>query len=472
MILGDDKSAGWLLDLDLFSPGNTSQLAVYTTGIIADLAEKRVAGFPVTYGDVWGRDIARHYLPGTTASNFFANSTEKVDHGASITMSSVQELGSYKEHELPFPIIVANAYSPSIENDTAGTVGYFDGATIPLRTVIYEFTPLEFGSYDPQLAHFLPMKSLGTPMKAGKVYNGMCATNFDNAGWIAGASSDLFHQYNVSAPAVFKVGFLPTIDRINSTFGTLQPEQQLDISAVANPFYKVRSAVKDVAYVDEEQTQLRLVDGGLDGELDPIAPLAIPARGVDLIIITDAASDSAYLKPEGSAIAATIARAALYPDGTFSLPPLPKTTNTFVAQGLNVRPTFFGCDATPSRLKKKKHAAAYPVLVYLPNYDPTGITNVSTSVSSFTNDETVAILNAADQIGHNGILSKDGTVDVTWATCMACAVVEGARGKTGVDRTSACDVCFKRYCWDGVEDTVDTSATDTTRVKSGADAKQ
>lgn len=42
------------------------------------------------------------------------------------------------------------------------------------------------------------------------------------------------------------------------------------------------------------------------------------------------------------------------------LPPLPKSPATFIAQGLNKRPTFFGCNAAPSKLAGKAVESAYP----------------------------------------------------------------------------------------------------------------
>ena len=97
--------------------------------------------------------------------------------------------------------------------------------------------------------------------------------------------------------------------------------------------------------------------------------------------------------------------------------------------------------------------------MYLPNFDPTGVTNQSTSVTTYSREAVRGFLNAADQIGHNGILDGDGEADGEWATCMACAVVERARGKAGVDRTKACVQCFERYCWNGEEAVAAGNAT-------------
>ena len=49
----------------------------------------------------------------------------------------------------------------------------------------------EVGSYDPTLAAFTPTKYLGSR-------NGTCVTNYDQLGWIEGASSNRFNVYNTS----------------------------------------------------------------------------------------------------------------------------------------------------------------------------------------------------------------------------------------------------------------------------------
>lgn len=129
MVVGSDDNPGWMLDENLASPGTTAELTEFLTQSIVELEGKYEDGFAVTLIDIWGRSIAHHYLPGTTENNFF-ESTNAVDHGANITMSSFRNLTTYKSHDMPFPIIISTAYSPSEVNDTA-----YDGATVPLDTV-------------------------------------------------------------------------------------------------------------------------------------------------------------------------------------------------------------------------------------------------------------------------------------------------------------------------------------------------
>lgn len=43
-------------------------------------------------------------------------------------------------------------------------------------------------------------------------------------------------------------------------------------------------------FIDSNQTLLAMVDGGEDGEVDPLQPLLVKARGVDVILAIDAVS--------------------------------------------------------------------------------------------------------------------------------------------------------------------------------------
>ncbi len=292
---------------------------------------------------------------------------------------------------------------------------------------------------------------MGTALVNGTVTSSECVTNFDNAGWVMGASSNLWHAGNLTRPKYWAASVAPVLDLLQSAFNVSQPDEQLDISAVPNPFYLVASPAANLTYPDAEETQLRLVDAGMDGEIVPLAPLAVPAREVDLIIVADGSADAIDNTPTGHSLVATVARNALLPSGTYDLPPLPKTTNTFVAQELNLHPTFFGCNGTAASLHSQPANASYPLMVYLPNYDPAGTTDISTVQTAYSRKAAEAFLDAAVGVASGGRRSGKGTADAAWATCLACAVVERSRGKVGVDRTAACDECFQRYCWGEVE---------------------
>lgn len=48
---------------------------------------------------------------------------------------------------------------------------------------MYEFNPFEFGSYDPDLAHFIELEYVGTNLFNGQPFNSTgCVNGFDNVG--------------------------------------------------------------------------------------------------------------------------------------------------------------------------------------------------------------------------------------------------------------------------------------------------
>lgn len=174
---------------------------------------------------------------------------------------------------------------------------------------IDEATPLEFGAFDANLAHFIDMSYLGSSSINSKA---VCVNNFDNAGFILGASSCLFDAYNVTANIAWTIALSPgeyfsaprvslsyllipesivlvvyeVKEIVNQTFFARQPEQQIDIASTPNPFYGLSPG----SYQDSDQTELRLVDGGLDGANTPILPMLVLAREVDVILVADAVS--------------------------------------------------------------------------------------------------------------------------------------------------------------------------------------
>ena len=111
---------------------------------------------------------------------------------------------------------------------------------------------------------------------------------FDNAGLMIGTSSCDFNPLNITNSTEWtspqELGGL--VQAINSTFGALQPTQEMDVTSVPNPFYglKVRS------YQDANETALSLFDGSLDDENDPLFPLLVKGRKVDVIVALDSVS--------------------------------------------------------------------------------------------------------------------------------------------------------------------------------------
>lgn len=81
------------------------------------------------------------------------------------------------------PILVTDARTP--------------GETlISSSTTVYEFNPLEFGTWDPMTYGFVPLEYLGSNFSGGVLAEDEeCVRGFDNIGYVMGISSSLFNQF-------------------------------------------------------------------------------------------------------------------------------------------------------------------------------------------------------------------------------------------------------------------------------------
>lgn len=140
---------------------------------------------------------------------------------------------------------------------------------------------------------------------------------------------------------------------------------------------------------------------------------------------------------------ATQNRTLLFPSA-YNFPPVPTTSAVFVSSSLTTQPTFFGCNTPISA----------PLLVYLANGGPPRnsqshpLTNTSTDQLVYMPDEIQGMLDQTWAIATQGISnSSSGEADPMWPVCLACAIVDRARNRTGLTREGACIICFERYCW-------------------------
>ncbi|THH03849.1 hypothetical protein EW145_g5959 [Phellinidium pouzarii] len=396
---------GWNAHFDIVAPNNdTAKDLAFYLDIIDEIGGKEEAGFPVTIADFWTRLLARHFVNGTNLVNFF-NETSST-HGAGILFSAIANTSSFVNHEIPFPIVIADTYSP-FENRS--TIMSADEDVVPLTNPIYEFTPFEMGSFDPILAAFAPTKYLGSTNSS------VCVTGFDQAAFVVGTSSELFNEFNVTLQDLLGSSVGPLLELINSSFS--QPGSvELDVSIYPNPFF----GVAPDTFIDSKQEFISLVDGGEDGEVVPIQPLLVRARNVDVIVAIDATSDVDNYAA-GSSLVATQNRTTFFPT-TYSFPQVPNNTETFVSLNLTKHPTFFGCN----------DSAPVPLVIYIANgAAPIGqpsLTNTSTDQTTYEPAQIQAMLDQTFVIATQGFPANSSeTVDPQWPACLACAVVDRAR---------------------------------------------
>lgn len=232
---------------------------------------------------------------------------------------------------------------------TALGVDTADGQCLPgPNATQYEFTPYEFGSWDDGIAAFTQIQYLGSSLTNGApTVPGKCVTGYDNQGYVLGTSSSLFNEGCASSPSD---DTLPSAALTSALEGLVTKAHAAstrdEYAAYPNPFYNLATSPRVAG-----QAELDLVDGGEALQNNPIWPFL--HRSIDALIVNDNSADTSDNFPNGSEILTTYVQAQRA--GLARMPIIP-SVETFVAQGLNKRPTFFGC-----------YNASQMTIVYMPN---------------------------------------------------------------------------------------------------------
>ncbi len=382
----------------------------YDVIAVAQIVGKKEAGFKVTAADVWSRDLAFQLI-------------QAPNGGANVTFDQITSTGAFQSFSLPFPIVTTIQFEPGV-------------CVPPLNASQYEFTPYAFGSWDVGIRAFTPIKFIGTSYNNGQApANGQCVIGYDNAGFVLGTASFLFNEIECRVLPDGSIALEP--DSQNKTFGivtiingiiqgiintqeTLTTEDVLS-ATYPNPFQGSAQSPK-VSSLSE----LNFVDGGETNQNIPLWPLIQPVRKVDLIFANDNSADTTTNFPNGTELMTTYMQAQLV-----GLPfPFIPDVNTFVSQGLNIRPTFFGCNETN-----------VPLVIYLPN------TNISfpSGIPTFTPTYSEADTRGLIQNGFNVATRSNST---QWARCVACAIARRISGLYGTSTSAECRSCFDTYCFE------------------------
>jgi len=399
----------WIQRLQFFLATPNPIQPDYDVIVIAEIVSKKEADFKVTAADVWGRDWAFQLI-------------QAPNRGPNVTFSQITSTDAFKSFSLPFPIVTTIQFDPGM-------------CVPPLNASQYEFTPYSFGSWDIGIRAFTPTKFLGTRYNNGQVpANGQCVIGYDNAGFVLGTSSYLFNEIECRLLPDGPLTLDP--DSENTTFGIvaaingaiqgiINAQEALTtddvLSAVyPNPFQGSAQSPKDSPLSD-----LNFVDGGETSQNIPLWPLIQPVRKVDVIFASDNSADTTTNFPNGTQLMTTYKQATLV-----GLPfPFIPDANTFVSQGLNIRPTFFGCNETN-----------VPLIIYLPN------TNISfpSSIPTFTPKYSEADTRGLIQNGFD-IATRSNSTE--WARCVAYAIARRIEGLYGTSTSAECRSCFDTYCF-------------------------
>ncbi|KAG7446364.1 phospholipase B [Guyanagaster necrorhizus] len=437
---GDDL-AGWLLDLPFATPDGTDIFSdnnqYFFGSILWSIMAKANAGVDTSITDPWSRMISYHFLNQTDRMNFFTNDT---GHGAGQLWSHIPDIPAFQNHQFPFPLVVADS-RPVGSNLTT---------TLDLDAVVYEITPFELASYDPNLSAAVNLSFAGTHLSNGKPENGSaCVSGFDQAGFVMGSSASLFNQILDFARNTLN-GF--SSDDSSGILYVLSRQLQEvrtradDVANWPNPF----NGIKSDTFVDSDKDWLELIDGSSNQENIPYGPLFVKVRGLDVIVTLDSSADQVNDWPNGTGLLFSAKRQAnqLLPSHQ-QFPPIPQTPEAFIDAGVNLRPTFFGCDPV-------QDPQEYPLVIYIPQAPPFNgddpVINSATFRLTYTQKHTRLFL---DQVFNNtisGFTPNTTLADPDFPICLQCASVDRARYKVSsnatIARSSICEQCFKQYCYD------------------------
>ncbi|GAO18021.1 uncharacterized protein UV8b_00862 [Ustilaginoidea virens] len=404
----------WQFDESILKGPSQYSLIQYYKTILDEVQAKQRAGFETTITDYWGRMLSYQLV-------------NAVNGGPGYTFSSVALDADFAAGKAPLPLIVADGRDPGQK-------------IVSANSTIFEFNPWEFGSFDPSLDGFVPLRYVGSNFTNGSVpAGGRCVVGFDNAGFVMGTSSSLFNQivlYLKDGNSNYVPDDVPRfiVDAVVSLLNALGDQDEDIAEWTPNPFRGWNPAANPGA----NSTRLTLVDGGEDLQNVPYHPHLLRARAVDVVFSLDSSADTDSGWPDGASAIATYQRSLLpsVANGT-GFPPVPGR-DTFLNLGLNTRPVFFGCNATNLTVPA-------PLIVYIPNYPYVYHSNISTFQMSIKSGERDAII----QNGWAVATQLNGTRDPDWPVCAGCAILARSFDRTRAAVPDKCRQCFARYCWNG-----------------------
>ncbi|KAH9972599.1 phospholipase B [Lactifluus volemus] len=442
LVQGNGHSfTGWLLDIAFFTPDGVnllSKLNQYWYGsILWSVVAKGITGIDTSVTDLWSRVISYHFLNQTTRDNFFTNNSA---HGAGQLWSAVPLLPSWQRYQLPFPIIQANSRPVGSNLTTA----------LSPTSAVYEITPMEWGSWDPQLSAMMNMSYAGTHLTNGRPDNDTaCVTGFDDTGFMMGTSASLFNQlidrvHNTvqgTSSSVSKAIF-SLLDRQLSVLRTRAD----DVANWPNPFYNLTGKAN---FQDLHSEWLELIDGSSNQENLPLGQLFVKARNLDVVVGIDSSAQIPTTNwPNGSALFLNAARITDLLQSSHQVsPPLPGSDAQFISMGVNLRPTFFGCFPT-------QNPPEYPMLIWFPSSPPLNgdkpVINTPTLRLEFSKAHTQLFLDQVYANAIGGFVPNTNIPDPNFGRCLQCAAIDRARYRINppLARSDFCTQCFTQYCFD------------------------
>ncbi|KAG6896435.1 hypothetical protein C0992_008312 [Termitomyces sp. T32_za158] len=440
MVLGNgEEMEGWLLDINLASPDGVDLFSdnnqAFFGSLLWSVIAKSAKGIDTSLTDPWARMISYHFLNQTTRENFFTNDTA---HGAGQLWSDIPLIPAYQQYQTPFPIVVADSRPVGSNLTTA----------LSPESTVFEITPLELASYDPNLSAGMNLTYTGTHLSNGMAVNGSaCVTGFDQAGFIMGTSASLFNQ--ILDFARNKILEFSKDDGFAILYVLSRQLRDIrtradDVANWPSPF----KGLKDTTFQDSDKDWLELIDGGSNQENIPYGPLFVRERGLDVIVTIEGSAGDSNNWPNGTGPLLSAKRqSTILRSSHQQFPPLPQDAQAFVDTGVNARPTFFGCDP-------KQTPPEYPLVIYLPNAPPMNgddpVTNTETFTLSYTRKHQELFLSQVYNNTGSGFSPNANIPDPNFGTCLLCAAIDRGRLKVKpmIARSTVCEKCFQQYCSD------------------------
>ncbi|KAL6917412.1 hypothetical protein FSST1_008907 [Fusarium sambucinum] len=281
-----------------YAEGPDGNQTEFLNTIFENTGAKLEAGFPVSVGDTFGQFWGT-WLP---EDQLFSNYSDIASNGTAFAMG-----------DAPMPIMCFAEVIPG-KSPEIGKLMYPTRNTSNLfNLTAYEVTPYEFGSWaGGRVQAFIPTKYLGTSMSDGKPQNrSECVEGFDKLTLMQGTTTNAFTAWFIDSfygVPIFAKRWLDKRQQVNPDINDVPiPDDEYDNplvelanqtasyfdltfnqslwSTYPNPFEGYNEDMKDVS-------ELLLIDGSLTLDTNPLRPLIIPERKLDLIIVYEASSDA------------------------------------------------------------------------------------------------------------------------------------------------------------------------------------
>lgn len=376
---------------------------------------KKLKGFSLSFTDYWGKALLKRL---NTKISFQSESSSFYE--------LIRRNTKFQRNEAPLLIFVANCKNDHMKN------------------FIFEFTPFEFGSWEPSAGIFINLKYLGS-----RIINGVaktCFHEFDDIGFIAATSSSIFNNAILYVWKEISNSSKEIVDTMRTLMGTFGLSNSFDNHLAENrsnsmietdyaiykpnPFFLYDNDKITPSLTKEDY--LYLVDGGEDGENIPLRTLLIPERNMEVVFIIDSSSDKENYT-NGTKMETILKIAKKYGiDYTES--------GEFLIEKYTFNePKVFGCHLSNT------NGFTPPVLIYMANTDHSFSTNTSTFKVTYNDFELNNMLESAKMM-FTGDKHKE------YEKCLPCFLI-----KRRIDSNFAvyeqdsieykiCSKCYDIYC--------------------------